>query len=158
MESFMPSIKQIGYAVRDLGKTLKQFEAMNGTGHEFWRFQVTMDESCAYLYRGKPAVCRLDIALTTINGMDHEYIQLLSGDHPAGDYVAAHGDGINHLALYVDDLSAYEAHALSLGARIVAQGAFSEGPAKRFRYVGFDDVSSPLYELLEMRPGVPRGT
>jgi hypothetical protein len=157
MDSFMPAVRQIGYAVRDLEATLRHFEAMNGTGHDFWRFQVTMDESCAYLYCGRPAVCRLDIALTTVGGMDHEYIQVLSGEHPTADYVAANGDGINHLALYVDDLTAYEAHALSLGGRIVAQGAFSDGPARRFRYIGFDAQPGPLYELVEMRKGVPRG-
>jgi hypothetical protein len=153
MQSFMTSVRQIGYAVRDLDQTLRHFQAMNGTGHEFWRFQVTMDEDCLYRYRGRPAVCRLDVALTTINGMDHEFIQVLSGQHPTADSVEEHGDGINHLALYLADLSAYRDQALSLGGRIVASGEFREGasPAKRFAYIGFDGSPSPLYELVELR-------
>ena len=53
------------------------------------RFQVTMGEDCAYRYRGQPATCRLDVARVTVNGMDHEFIQLLEGSHPTGDYIAA---------------------------------------------------------------------
>ena len=153
MLSFAASVKQIGYAVKDLDRTIRDFEAMNGKEHEFWRFQATMDADCGYHYRGRPAVCRLDIALTTINGMDHEFIQALSGQHPAGDFVEAHGEGINHLALYLADLSAYRDQALSLGGRIVASGEFREGtsPARRFAYIGFAGQPSPLYELVELR-------
>jgi methylmalonyl-CoA/ethylmalonyl-CoA epimerase len=153
MLSFMSSVKQVGYAVKDLDRTLRDFEAMNGKDHAFWRFQTTMDAACGYRYRDRPAVCRLDIALTTINGMDHEFIQALSGDHPAGDFVEAHGDGINHLALYLADLTAYRDRALSLGGGIVAQGEFAEGtsPARRFAYIGFEGQPSPLYELVELR-------
>jgi methylmalonyl-CoA/ethylmalonyl-CoA epimerase len=153
MLSFAGSIKQIGYAVKDLDRTLRDFEAMNGNEHEFWRFQATMDADCGYHYRGRPAVCRLDIALTTINGMDHEFIQALSGDHPAGDFVEEHGEGINHLALYLADLTAHRDRALSLGGTIVAQGEFAAGtsPARRFVYVGFEGQPSPLYEMVELR-------
>ena len=153
MLSFAAAVKQIGYAVKDLDRTLRDFEAMNGKEHEFWRFQTTMDADCAYHYRGRPAVCRLDVALTTINGMDHEFIQALSGQHPAGDFVEEHGEGINHLALYLADLSAYRDQALSIGGKIVASGEFREGtsPARRFAYIGFDGQPSPLYELVELR-------
>ncbi len=153
MLSFAAAVKQIGYAVKNLDETLRRFQAVNGTAHEFWRFQTTMDADCAYHYRGRPAVCRLDVALTTINGMDHEFIQALSGDHPSGDFVEAHGDGINHLALYLADLSEYRDQALSLGGQIVASGEFREGtsPARRFAYIGFDGQPNPLYELVELR-------
>ena len=153
MQSFMTSVKQIGYAVKDLDETLRRFQAVNGEEHEFWRFQTTMDADCADHYRGRPAVCRLDVALTTINGMDHEFIQALSGQHPAGDFVEEHGEGINHLALYLADLSEYRDQALALGGRIVASGEFREGtsPARRFAYIGFDGQPSPLYELVELR-------
>lgn len=153
MLSFVGAVSQVGYAVRDLDRTLREFAAVNGDAHEFWRFQTTMDADCDYRYRGRPATCRLDVALTTINGMDHEFIQAVSGQHPSGDFVEAHGDGINHLALYLADLSAYRDQALSLGASIVASGEFREGtsPARRFTYVGFEGQPSPLYELVELR-------
>jgi methylmalonyl-CoA/ethylmalonyl-CoA epimerase len=153
MHSFTGSIRQIGYAVRDLEATLRQFAAMNKTAHEFQRFQATMDAGCGYFYRGEPAECRLDIALTNINGIDHEYIQVLEGRHPTADFVAAHGDGINHLALYLSDLSAQRDHALAIGGRIVVQGEFHDdaSPARRFCYIEFADRPLPLYELIELK-------
>jgi methylmalonyl-CoA/ethylmalonyl-CoA epimerase len=153
MHSFTGSVRQIGYAVRDLGAALRQFEAMNGKAHEFWHFQSNLDASCNYLYRGEPAECRLDVALTTINGIDHEFIQVLEGPHPTADFVAAHGDGINHLALYLRDLSAEQAHAMAIGGEIVAQGEFFDAasPARRFCYIAFNDRPLPLYELIELK-------
>jgi hypothetical protein len=153
MQSFTGSVRQIGYAVRDLEAALAQFEAMNGKAHEFWRFQADLNAGCNYLYRGEPAECRLDVALTNINGIDHEFIQVLEGPHPTADFIAAHGDGINHLALYLSDITAKRAHALSIGGRIAAQGEFFDpaGPAKRFCYIEFNDRPLPLYELIELK-------
>ena len=153
MHSFTGSVRQIGYAVADLEAALRQFEAMNGKAHEFWRFQSTLDAGCNYLYRGQPAECRLDIALTTINGIDHEFIQVLEGPHPTADFVAAHGDGINHLALYLSDITAQRAHALAIGGKVVVQGEFFDAasPAKRFCYIEFNDRPLPLYELIELK-------
>jgi hypothetical protein len=153
MEGFMQSIRQIGYAVRDIDSAIRHFEAMNGSAHEFWRFQVELDANCDYRYRGEPAECRLDVALTTINGLDHEFVRLLDGRHPAGDFVEQHGEGINHLAVYLADLTEHQARAIAAGGRIIAQGMFQDqaSPGRRFSYIGFDDRPSPLYEFVELR-------
>jgi hypothetical protein len=153
MDGFMQSVRQVGYAVRDLDAAVRHFEAMNGPAHEFWRFQVDLDAACDYRYRGEPAACRLDVALTTVNGLDHEFIQVLSGRHPTADFVAEHGEGINHLALYVADLSGHRDRFIAMGGKIVAQGEFrdSASPARRFAYFAFDNRPYPLYELVELK-------
>lgn len=153
MRSFMQAVRQVGYAVRNLDAALRHFESVNGTAHKFDRFQVDLDAGCSYQYRGEPATCLLDVALTHINGMDHEFIQVLDGLHPAREYLEHYGEGINHFALYLEDLSVYEAQAVALGANIVAQGAFPEptNPTRRFSYLAFETRPNPLYELVELR-------
>jgi len=158
MAGFMQAVRQFGYAVRNVDDAVRQFEALNGPPDSISRFQVTMGEDCTYRYRGQPATCRLDVALVTVNGMDHEFIQLLEGSHPTGDYIAEHGEGINHMALYVGDLAAYADRFTAAGGKIVAQGEFAEGasPARRFAYFGFNDRSHPLYEIVELRALAPQ--
>jgi len=153
MENFMQSVRQIGYAVRDVDAAVRHFEAMNGPARELSRFQVTMGADCAYRYRGEPATCRLDVALVTVGGLDHEFIQVLEGRHPTADFIAEHGEGINHVALYVADLSPHADRFAAAGGAIIAQGEFEEGtsPARRFAYFGFGGRSHPLYELVELR-------
>jgi hypothetical protein len=149
----MRSVRQVGYAVHDVDAAVRQFEALNGPADEISRFQVAMGADCAYRHQGEPATCRLDVALITVGGLDHEFIQVLEGSHPTADFIAEHGEGINHVALYVGDLSECADRFTSCGGTIVAQGEFAEGasPASRFAYFSFNNRSHPLYELVELR-------
>jgi methylmalonyl-CoA/ethylmalonyl-CoA epimerase len=149
-------VRQIGYGVADLDAALARYQALGAIGGEITRYEFQLDAGCSYQYRGKPAFCRLGVALTQVQGMDHEFVQVLEGQHPSADFVERHGDGMNHLALYLPDISVHLARALELGGVVVSQGRFEDAanPTARFCYVEFPDRPNPLYELVEFRGGL----
>lgn len=83
--------------------------------------------------------------------MDFELIQVLSGNHPARDYVEVSGDGINHLGVYVQDLDYWKRYLLPDHASLVIEGSFhiSDVRTGLFAYVQLNG-GGPLYELLQM--------
>ena len=150
--TFFGAVHQIGYAVRDVDHAIEHYRKLDGSAHEFNRFEVVLDSSNGYRYLGQPAACRLKIATITINGMDFEFIEVLDGKHPAVDFIASHGQGINHLALYLDDLEPLYRRIIENGGRVIIEGNFavSEERKGRFAYMQSGDRSYPLYELVQM--------
>jgi catechol 2,3-dioxygenase-like lactoylglutathione lyase family enzyme len=150
--TFFGAVRQIGYAVRDVDRAIAHYCTLDGSSLEFDCFEVVLDASNGYLYRGHPAACRLKIATVTINSMDFEFIEVLDGQHPAGDFIASHGEGINHLALYLDDLEPIRQRIVEHGGRVIIEGDFavSEERKGRFAYMQSGDSPYPLYELVQM--------
>jgi methylmalonyl-CoA/ethylmalonyl-CoA epimerase len=152
MDGFFGAIRQIGYAVRDVDDTVDRYRQVNGDIRDFKCFEITLDSSGNYLYQGRPAQCRLKIAVVSVNGIDLEFIQPLEGEHPSADYLASHGEGINHLGLYLEDIDPLRTEILNSGGRIVIEGSFfvSAGRQGRFAYMQIGKSASPLYELLAL--------
>jgi len=149
--SFFESVGQIGYAVRDLETAVEAFRQANRAATDFSIFETVLDETGSYRYRGKPDECHLRIATARFGSMDFELIQVLSGNHPARDYVEACGDGINHLGVYIDDLEYWKRQLLPDRAELVIDGAFQISETRKglFAYVQLMG-GGPLYELLQM--------
>lgn len=149
--SLFACVGQIGYAVRDLETSIEAFLGANRATAEFETFETVLDESVGYRYNGVPDACRLRIATCRFGEMDFELIQVLSGNHPARDYVEASGDGINHLGVYVDDLAYWKEHLIPSHAELVIEGSFQISPTRKglFAYVRLEG-GGPLYELLQM--------
>ena len=152
MDRFFGSVRQIGYAVRDIDETIRRYREINGDISDFKSFEVTLDASGNYLYEGRPSRCRLKIAVASANGIDFEFIQPLEGQHPSADFLAKHGEGINHLGLYLKDLEPLRAAMLKDGGRVVIEGSFlvSADRQGKFAYMQMGASPLPLYELLEM--------
>jgi methylmalonyl-CoA/ethylmalonyl-CoA epimerase len=150
--TFFGAVGQIGYAVRDVDRAVEHYRTLDASAHPFNRFEVVLDSSNGYRYLGRPAVCRLKIATVSINGMDFEFIEVLDGQHPAGDYLEVHGEGINHLGLYVADLQPILSKVIDTGGRVIIEGGFtlSADSSGRFAYVQLGDSPYPLYELVQM--------
>lgn len=149
---FFPAVHQIGYAVRDLDAALRHYQYLTGPAAPVNRFEVVLDRSNGYRYLGQEAACCLDIATIAAPHMDFEFIQVLEGDHPARDYLTRHGDGINHLGLYLSELAPLKEQILGNGGRIINEGSFEVGAGRRgvFAYMQLAPSVYPLYELLQM--------
>lgn len=150
--SFFPAVHQIGYAVRDLDAALRTYQHLAGPDAPVSRFEVVLDQSNGYRYLGEEASCRLDIATIAAPHMDFEFIQVLEGDHPSRDYLKRHGDGVNHLGVYLDDLGPMKDQILGNGGRVINEGSFqlAEGRRGTFAYMQVAPGIYPLYELLQI--------
>lgn len=151
-QSMLKCVRQIGYAVRDVEAAIKAYQALGGGDGEPQIFEVTLDAANGYRYRGEPASCTLKIGVIKAGGMDFEFIQCLQGRHPSGDYVAQHGEGLNHLGVYIDDLAAWKQKALASGARVVIEGSFAVSADRKgqYAYVEMAPGAYPQYELLQL--------
>jgi hypothetical protein len=149
----LPPIRQIGYAVRNVEAALADFRKFAGFICEAARYDVTLGAHCNYIYRGKPAAARLNVVLVNDGLLDHEFVQVLEGQHPAKDFLDRHGEGINHLGFYVGDLAPPRDHVLQLGGRMIAQGEYEdpESPTQRFVYMEFENRPATIYEFVQLR-------
>ncbi|XHS01736.1 hypothetical protein ACFB49_33450 [Sphingomonas sp. DBB INV C78] len=84
--------------------------------------------------------------------MDHEYIQVLDGDHPARDFLESHGEGINHLGFYVDDIAPWVRRMTDAGCDTVINGGFHlpDGRRGSFAYLALPSSPSPMFEFIAM--------
>ncbi len=149
----LPPIRQIGYAVRDVDAALAQFRDFSGFNGAAARYDVRLDANCNYRYRGHPAAARLDVVLVNDGLLDHEFVQVLEGPHPARAFLEKHGEGINHLGFYVGDLTPPRDHVLELGGRIIAQGEYDDpaSPTQSFVYMEFENRATTIYEFVQLR-------
>lgn len=152
LASLFTSVGQIGYAVANLDRAMAAFAAAEPDGVKFDVFEAVLDASGHYRYRGQPDRCVLRIGTAHIGALDFELIEVVSGNHPARDYVQRCGDGINHLGVYIDDLDAWKQHLVPARAEVVIEGEFTISNLRkgRFAYVQLRDTGGPLYELLQL--------
>lgn len=152
MESGIPGLpmpKQVGYAVYDCEATMRSYTARYGLQGAIKTFEL--NAASGYRYRGRPAQCLLKIGVITLGDTDLEFIEVLSGEHPARDHLAAVGEGINHLGFFVDNLEA-ALHALpDASKQVVIDGTFGrEGDVRgRFVYLA-NPAGGPMYEIMAL--------
>lgn len=152
MESMFGSVRQIGYAVANLDRAMAAFRSADQAELKFDVFETVLDESGDYRYRGRPDRCALRIGIVRANGLDFELIEVISGNHPARDFVQRCGDGINHLGVYISDLAYWKQHLLPHRAEVIIEGSFQISAQRQgqFAYVLLSGTNGPLYELLQL--------
>ncbi|UCG54889.1 MAG: VOC family protein [Dehalococcoidia bacterium] len=95
------AIAQISIFVRDIEKTIKNYQDILGIGP--WElFDVKPSMLYDVTYRGKPGKYTMKVGLTKLGSIELELIQPTSGRSAYTDFIARHGEGINHLAFAVD--------------------------------------------------------
>ena len=105
-----PIAHHIGYAVRDSEATAKRYERMLDAEFRLMPPYVLTD-----MY-GNPA--KLKVYYGAIAGLVVEIIEVTEGNTSHSDWVRQHGDGIQHLGLYVPDVVAAARKAVADGGRI----------------------------------------
>ncbi len=105
-----PIAHHIGYAVYDADATARRYGTMLGA--EFRLMPPYMVKS----QYGEPAELR--VYYGAIAGLAVEIIETVKGKTPHSEWMRVHGEGIQHLGLYVPDLAAAAAKAVADGGRI----------------------------------------
>jgi catechol 2,3-dioxygenase-like lactoylglutathione lyase family enzyme len=96
----LPKLTQIGIYVKDLDRSIEQYERVFGIGPWF----ILESETGACLYRGRKSSSKLRIAVAYTGKLQLELIEVLSGDNMYLDTLGGREDGIHHFGFDVGNL------------------------------------------------------
>ncbi|MFC2024302.1 VOC family protein [Chloroflexota bacterium] len=103
------SINQIGMAVSDVERVVQMYWNILGIGP--WTIGKAADRDFYdRIYRGKSAYFVQKYALADIGTVEFELAETQEGQTPQTDFLAEHGEGIQHLQYTVDNSSDVEEH------------------------------------------------
>ena len=119
-------IIQIGFVVRDLDRTLKEFQRVMGVGP--WEiYHYGPPEMTNITYRGKPSDWSADIAFSWVGDCQLEVIMPLKGPNIYEEFLAKKGDGIHHFKEWVEDPLATVKEYAEKGIAVIQSGTFCGG-------------------------------
>ncbi len=137
-------VGQLGIVVRDIQASMEQYWHVLGIGP--WK--VYTNSPPRVTYHGRPASYRVRVALAQTETMVYELLQYLEGDSIHRDFLAAQGEGIEHVGFYVANLDEPLARLKSQGLTVL-QSADGLGAKGDGRYV-YLDTRSTLGTILEL--------
>ena len=105
-----PIAHHLGYAVYDAEATAKRYEQVLGA-----EFRLMPPYHVADNY-GRSA--ELKVYYGAMAGLALEIIEVVKGNTPHSDWIKEHGEGIQHVGVYVPDLLAAAKKAVADGGRI----------------------------------------
>jgi methylmalonyl-CoA/ethylmalonyl-CoA epimerase len=148
-------IKQIALVVRDLDAAIRSWWELLGVGP--WNaYTLSADILSDMHYRGKPARFGLRHALAWKDNVQIELVQPLDGQNIFADHLAAFGEGLHHLGIYVPDHAQAVAEFRAQGFEPI-QGARGFGVTGdgAFAYFRTDHPLAAIVELIQA-PSVRR--
>jgi catechol 2,3-dioxygenase-like lactoylglutathione lyase family enzyme len=123
----------LGIVVRDLQKTMDQYGAMFGVAR--W-------------HRSKGRFNGLEMAYGLGAGQSLELFQVTApGDSHIHQFFDQHGEGVNHIGVWAEDVAAAARKAIDAGAELVSLSADAEGNATA-RLIPPRDVTPQHFENL----------
>jgi catechol 2,3-dioxygenase-like lactoylglutathione lyase family enzyme len=140
-------IGQVGIVVRDIKASMEHYWRALGIGP--WKVYTNGAPPLRNVtYYGAPASYRVRVALAHTESMVFELIQYLEGDSIHRDFLATHGEGVEHMGVYVSNLDEPLARLRSQGLTVL-QSADGLGAIGDGRYV-YLDTRSTLGTVLEL--------
>ncbi|MCL4465336.1 MAG: VOC family protein [Chloroflexi bacterium] len=133
--------------VRDARAAMRAYWETAGIGP--WRLcTVSSEEYEQASCRGGPGRFTFLTALADLGNVQFELIQPLQGNSIYSDFLAQHGEGIQHLATRVPDLGKAIDEASANGLTVIQAGLHRRGRPRGggFAYLGTED---PLHVTLE---------
>jgi catechol 2,3-dioxygenase-like lactoylglutathione lyase family enzyme len=106
----------LGFVVRDLDAVADAYRRMLGVDR--WRVHDLKAEAVPWNPRYDGAL--LKVAYGRGAGLTIELIQVLEGRTQHLDFLEQHGEGIQHIGFWTDDVQASVRHAVAEGAQIVS--------------------------------------
>ncbi len=144
-------VDQLGLVVRDIDKAIAHYQSL-GIG-PFEPVKLNIIEREMY---GKPPPddMRLKASLATMDSIQYELIQPVSGKSLFGDFLETKGEGINHLGSFVVDMDRETAKLEEKGFKVVWRIRFKDGGGSV--YFDTDRVGGIMLELIQWPSGITR--
>jgi 4-hydroxyphenylpyruvate dioxygenase-like putative hemolysin len=140
-------VDHIGVIVEDMEKAVRYYESL-GIGPFEERKGPGATERTLY---GQPGGdMRLRVSNASMGSVRIELIQPVCGKSVQADYLATHGEGINHLGFIVKDCQATVRRLREQGFRVVAGGKIPGGG--EFAYFDTDKTGGIVFEVVQPPP------
>ena len=130
-----------GLVVRDLDKAIESYSALLGIG----AFRKRMVTTTWCELRGKPCQMTFALAQACMGEVDVELIQADPGDNVFWEFFQTRGEGLHHLAFWVEDIQAELAFFKEKGVETLLYGETDAG--RRFAYL---DCSQSLGTIIQL--------
>lgn len=142
-------VTQIGLLVEDLDAAVEHYHKAFGIGPwSFYTYQRPLVQEMTY--RGEPADYSMRIALSYFGPTRIELIQPLRGPSLYDEFIEAHGYGVQHFGLYVEDIEAALAEATAAGFSVLMDGrGFGPDLDGCYAYLDTQDMLGITLELIE---------
>jgi methylmalonyl-CoA/ethylmalonyl-CoA epimerase len=147
-ESPFSKVDQIGVVVRNIEGAIKYYEAL-GIG-PFIPFRNTdVVERQMWGKPVSPNSIKSVIELTKIGTLELELIEPVEGNSIWSEFLTTHGEGVQHLGFFVDDINKEEAKMVRKGFTVVYRSRFSNGDGAAYFQT---DAGGFLLELIQRAP------
>lgn len=145
-------IGQIALVVRDAQLVSENYWTILGIGpwtFRAWEPPLIHDRR----YKGKPVWARERLAVTNLGGVGFELCQYIDGESLYKDFLAEHGEGLQHMYFQVDDQDAVADILAKQGFPSIRSGR--QGPDGRTGNYIYIEPLHATWELVQRRRGVP---
>lgn len=148
--SFMGDTVQVCVVTRDIQRTMAGFVKL-GIGP--WRvYTFDPDTVSEQTYRGRTQPYSMRLAVAYTGSSFWEIIEPLQGDSIYKEWLAAHGEGVQHVAQACGGMRLAEqiAEFERRGLKVIQSGCWR---GVRFAYVGSEELTGTIIELFEFPNG-----
>jgi methylmalonyl-CoA/ethylmalonyl-CoA epimerase len=141
----LPPVCQLGFVVKDIGKTCKHYESYFGTGPFSDVIDVDMDGA---IFRGQPVTTKIKVAFVQSGAVQIELIQPVEGNNPYTEFLESKGEGIHHLGYQVDDMESAKAEFIKKGRQPLFHRDMG---VMEFAYFDTSEAGGLMIEFLHYR-------
>jgi methylmalonyl-CoA/ethylmalonyl-CoA epimerase len=136
---------QVGLVVKDAERTAEKIARI--TGRKASAPVLTDEyEKSRTQFRGNPSSARAKLIFFEMGQVSIELIEPVGGPSTWSEFLAAHGDGVHHIAFTVQDADASAGGLAAAGIPAVQSGVFEGG---RYIYLEGERELGVILELLE---------
>jgi methylmalonyl-CoA/ethylmalonyl-CoA epimerase len=135
-------INQIGIVVKEVARAIAFYQHTFGT-----TFQVIDRPKETCQLHGVESCFQIKTALGIVAGLQIELIQVLEGRTAHVEFMEAHGEGVHHFGIYVEDLEAEIASCAKEGIGVISRGEFM---GVKWVYVDSTMAAGVVMEFIEL--------
>ena len=143
------SVGQLGFVVEDLDKTMESY--YNNFGIDDWKVYTYGAPLLKFMnYKGMSFEYKAKIGLNYFGNTRVEFIQPLEGHTIYTDFIEKHGYGLQHLGIYVENITKEIQIAMEHGIYVVMEGGgFGLDGDGHFAYLDTEEKYGITYEFIE---------
>lgn len=144
----LPEVHHVGMIVTDLDRSIERLSRAFSFG-PFWRLNRVNVPKATLADRTVTTEYSIGVAMVWMNNTLLELVAPLDGDSVIHTFLKDHGEGLHHLAFFVDGMADHIAHLEFVGLTRTA-GNLSPGPGGvSWVYLEGDEANGAVIELMD---------
>jgi catechol 2,3-dioxygenase-like lactoylglutathione lyase family enzyme len=142
-QSAFTNVFQLGIVVKDIDRATERLTSL-GIGPFKERILPPREET----FRGQPFDGVVKISCARAGDMEIELLQPVSGKSPHREFLEAKGEGIQHIACYVENIESHLERLTGQGVEVLLRARFPGGGGIAYVDLGF----GLIVELVDRPP------